>query len=186
MTHLELDQPGERKTIAHPRLRLTTLIPAHKSHKNKQGRISKVQKLLEIPGTVNPPNVKNLDQMFNLELNVVEVDESTQEVDKSEKYLFKILQLREAQKKILPLYLESKSIVSRHQNCLQTIINDDFDYIPSQLQQVIDKGSEGLSSYQSLLDNIDKVIQRNSNLIEQLQRYQQSSSIITKKQTSVN
>ena len=69
--------------------------------------------------------------MFNLELNVVEVDESTQEVDKSGKYLFKILQLREAQKKILPLYLESKEIVRRHQNCLATIIKDDFDFIPS-------------------------------------------------------
>ena len=69
--------------------------------------------------------------MFNLELNVVEVDESTQEVDKSGKYLFKILQLREAQKKILPLYLESKEIVRTHQNCLATIIKDDFDFIPS-------------------------------------------------------
>ena len=55
---------------------------------------------------------------------------------------------------------------------MKTILDDDLDYIPSQLQQIIDRGQEGLKSYGLLLGSIEKVLKRNYNLTDQLLKYQ--------------
>ena len=58
-------------------------------------------------------NMDDLDKMFDL--NLFEggvVPEGLDETNKT--YLNKIMQLREMQKKILPLYLESKKLIFKH------------------------------------------------------------------------
>ena len=93
-------------------------------------KVSKVKDLLrESRETAFNMNLDDLDQMFNLRM--FEDGITPEGLDKtSQTYLNKIVQLREMQKKILPLYLESKKLVFKHQKCLSTILNENNELIP--------------------------------------------------------
>lgn len=124
-------------------------------------------------------NTNDLDKMFNLQM-------AAGEDDKSKQFIEKIKGLREMQKKILPLYLESCSLVSKHHKCLKTIMDENQEFIPFQLLKVIDKGQEGLLAYGKLLDNIQQVLKRNGALTEELQKYQKNIGQVKEKTKSID
>lgn len=123
-------------------------------------------------------NKEDLDQLYNLQvpgLKARQADDFSTDVDeKSKAYLYKVQELREKQRNLLPLFLQSKRIVQRHKRCLSTILAENEEHIPYQLQTVIDKGQEGLKSYSDLLENVDQVLKKNQELTDQLQRYQKN------------
>lgn len=113
-------------------------------------------------------NKHDLDKIFNLELP--ELEDSSDKT--SQQYFEKIKALRQQQKVLLPLFLQSKAIVARHKRCLRVILEENEENIPYQLQRIIDKGREGLNGYSKLLENIETVLKKNKYLLEQLMRYQ--------------
>lgn len=108
-------------------------------------------------------NNQDLEKMFHLGIgeNTQLLSDSPGMDKKSKAYLQKINLMREEQKKILPLYLESQKLVQKHQGCLKTLYNENHDFIPYQLLKIIDKGQHGLDSYNKLLENISVVLKRN-------------------------
>lgn len=67
--------------------------------------------------------------MFKLELPIIE--KGNEVADRtSQEYFNKIQNLRDMQKNLLPLYLESQRVVKRHQKCLSTILEENEDAIP--------------------------------------------------------
>ena len=80
-------------------------------------------------------NHVEIEKMFNLQMGVKEGTINQQAIDdfikeKTKDRLEKIKDLRQNQTKILPLYLEAKKLVAKHQKCLSTIIKEDSDQIP--------------------------------------------------------
>ena len=124
-------------------------------------------------------NTNDIEKMFNLNFTAG-VDEN------SKGYIDKITKLREMQKKILPLYLESVTLVKKHQKCLKTIMDQNEEFIPLQLLKVIDKGQEGLLAYGKLLENIQKVLKRNNVLTDELQKYQTNIKQVQEKSKSID
>ena len=82
-------------------------------------------------------NKADLDKMFNLQ--VLKPDAALSD-SVSKQYLEKISSLREQQKGLLPLFLQSQRVVARHKRCLKVILTENEENIPYQLQRVIDKG----------------------------------------------
>ena len=74
----------------------------------------------------------------------------------------------------MPLFLQSKRIVKKHHNCFSTILKENSENIPLQLQKTLFKGKEGLKSYGLMLENIDDLFKRNKMLIEQLNSQNQN------------
>ena len=123
-------------------------------------------------------NKADLDKMFNLQ--VMKPDAALTD-SVSKQYLEKISSLREQQKALLPLFLQSQRVVARHKRCLKVILTENEENIPYQLQRVIDKGQEGLNGYGKLLDNIQNVLTKNQALTEQLQKYQENINEVSAK-----
>jgi len=105
-----------------------------------------------------------LDSLFHLDLPEAHDD-------KSKEFLERIRQIREKQKQYLPLFLESQDSVIRHQRCLESLVGENREDLPFQLQRVITKGHEGLSSYSSLLGSIHSSLKRNRDLTEELGQF---------------
>lgn len=136
-------------------------------------RVTKVDDLLRRSQTnAFQMNKEDLDQLYNLEvpgLKARQGDDFSSEMDeKSKAYLYKVQELREKQRNLLPLFLQSKRIVQRHKRCLSTILSENEEHLPYQLQTVIDKGLGGLKSYSDLLENVDQVLKKNQDLTDQL------------------
>lgn len=71
-------------------------------------------------------NKHDLDKIFNLELP--ELEDSSDKT--SQQYFEKIKALRQQQKVLLPLFLQSKAIVARHKRCLRVILEENKENIP--------------------------------------------------------
>jgi len=71
-------------------------------------------------------NEEDLDKMYNLDMsnmNGKEADGFSEEMDDTSKNFYnKIKALRDKQKTLLPLFLQSKKIVDKHKKCLSTIV----------------------------------------------------------------
>lgn len=128
-------------------------------------------------------NNQDLEKMFHLAIgeNSHLLEDSSGMDKKSKAFLQKINILRDEQKKILPLYLESQKLVQKHQSCLKTLYNENHDFIPYQLLKIIDKGQHGLDSYKKLLENISVVLKRNQHLTEQLCKYNENLKTLNDK-----
>lgn len=130
--------------------------------------ITKVKDLLrESQENALHMNKDDLDDMFNME---IQTQASMDDV--SRQYCERIQRIREQQKHLLPLFLQSKRVVARHKRCLKVILQENEQNIPYQLQRTIDKGHEGLNGYGKLLENIETILKKNNDLTEQLQKYQ--------------
>lgn len=79
----------------------------------------------------------------------------------SKAYINKIQNCREKQIDLIPLFLHAKQAINKHKKCLKVILNESEDSIPFQLMTTLNKGQEGLQNYAKLLDNIDRVLQKN-------------------------
>lgn len=75
-------------------------------------------------------NDEELEKIFNFCS-----DENTAlalQLDKiSRPYLDKIIGYRETQKKLMPLFLESKKLIEKHKKCLKTVLNEHQIYMPN-------------------------------------------------------
>lgn len=91
--------------------------------------------------------------------------------DTSKFYLTKIASLREKQRKLLPLFLQSQKVVNRHQKCLKVMLDDNNENIPYQLSRIVEKGQEGLEGYSKLLKNIKSVLTKNESMVSSLSEY---------------
>ena len=89
----------------------------------------------------------------------------------TQSYVKKYTALREQQKKLLPLFLETQKKVAKHKRCLKVIMQENDANIPYQLQRIVDKGQEGLNAYSKLLANIEAVLKRNELVTKQIQDY---------------
>lgn len=86
----------------------------------------------------------------------------------TQSYVKKYTALREQQKKLLPLFLETQKKVAKHKRCLKVIMQENDANIPYQLQRIVDKGQEGLNAYGKLLANIETVLKRNQLVTKQI------------------
>ena len=84
---------------------------------------------------------KKIDNKFNL--NADGFDQG--QLDKtSQLYFNKIMEVREMQKQILPLYMGSQEVINKHKKCLSTILKENREVMPQQLLRVVSKGETGL------------------------------------------
>lgn len=66
-------------------------------------------------------NKEDIDKKFNFKTNQNQCfAELIDEVGKP--FVEKIISIRDQQKALLPLYMESKILVQKHQNCLRTVL----------------------------------------------------------------
>lgn len=98
-------------------------------------RASRVQAMLQKSQDGLVVDRQKIEEMFNLQMKVKQGGISAQALNdfvmgKTKDRLEKIKDLRQNQTKILPLYLEAKKLVAKHQKCLSTIIKEDSDHIP--------------------------------------------------------
>uniref|UniRef100_A0A7S3FY80 Uncharacterized protein n=1 Tax=Strombidium rassoulzadegani TaxID=1082188 RepID=A0A7S3FY80_9SPIT len=135
-------------------------------------------------------NKRDLDEMFNMRLGHLERDQENSNYqamdDTSKQYVAKIMELREKQKRLLPLFLQSQKVVTRHKKCLKVILQENEENIPYQLSRVIEKGQQGLDGYGQLLSNIQSVLVKNQYLVEQLGKYHSNIQSVTKKTKHVD
>jgi len=79
-------------------------------------------------------NEEDLDKMYNLKLSNMkgrQADDFSGEMNEASKvYFYKIKDLRDKQRTLLPLFLQSKKIVERHKKCLSTILKENDEHIP--------------------------------------------------------
>lgn len=135
-------------------------------------KITKVRDLLrESQESFYSQNNKNLDKVFNMEMPSPKNASGNPLDNQSHQYFERIRKIREKQKRLLPLYLESKKLVNRHKKCMSVILNENEAMMPYQIQRVLEKGREGLDGYLKLLSNIETILNKNNALTEQLDRY---------------
>ena len=127
----------------------------------------------------------DLDKKFNLKQNqnqcfVDLIDET------GKPYVEKIMALRDEQRELLPLYIQSKYLVAKHQNCIKTLLRDEnSDQIPEQIKNLLAKGEKGLSDYGRLMHSISTILRRNSYLIEQMALYHENMTSINEQSREI-
>jgi hypothetical protein len=101
--------------------------PQEEKPSRSNRKITKVKDLLrESQESALKMNRADLDTMFNLPVG----DAASSQDGISKQYMDKIASLREQQKALLPLFLQSQSVVARHKRCLKVILNENEENIP--------------------------------------------------------
>jgi hypothetical protein len=94
-------------------------------------KITKVRDLLrESQESFYSQNNKNLDKVFNMEMPSPKNASGNPLDNQSHQYFERIRKIREKQKRLLPLYLESKKLVNRHKKCMSVILNENEAMMP--------------------------------------------------------
>jgi len=112
-----------------------------KRKERANSRVKRIKSLL-VDSEQNQVDPRRIDNIFNLQLPHLSEESEPQSGtnDIGIEYFRKIKELRDRQKKLLPLFLESKRMINSHRKCLSTILLNDKENLPFQLQRVIDKG----------------------------------------------
>jgi len=138
-------------------------------------RESKVQKLLKDQrSTAFESNMKDINRVYNLD--IVPVDEVAQQFQN------RLQAVREEQKSIIPLFMESMYLVNKHRDCLNALDDPALnDQVPRQLLHTFKKGQTGIVGYSSLLESINTILKRNAKLEHQLVQAHKNLKNVSKK-----
>ena len=116
-------------------------------------------------------NKRDIEKMFSLDLKLDEEDILALK-KKSKHFMRNIQNLRDMQRDLLPLFLQSLRLVRKHLNCLRVLADEQSEYMPLNMMKMVSQGYQGLQSYQLVLKDIEHILIKNSTLSTKLVRYQ--------------
>ena len=116
-----------------------------KKVKYMQKKMTKVNDMLRESRDLAAKKIETGDmiQKFNME---VEGFATTNDIifsnmdERSKHYITRLYELRQQQRVLLPLFIDTQKKIAKHKKCLQTIIAENGGSIPIQLQLTIEKG----------------------------------------------